>query len=76
MGTDRAPTQKYSPSRRPTGGGGGGFFCVSPGARARGLRPANGLVMLIWQAILALELFLDRELDGPAMARLLEEAMK
>ena len=45
-------------------------------ARARGLRTANGLGMLIWQAILALELFLDRELDGPAMARLLEEAMK
>ena len=45
-------------------------------ARARGLRTANGLGMLIWQAILALELFLDRELDGPAMARLLEDAMK
>ena len=44
-------------------------------ARQRGLRTANGLGMLIWQAILALELFLDRELDGPAMAKLLREEL-
>ena len=31
--------------------------------------------MLIWQAILALELFLARELDGPAMAKLLREEL-
>ena len=44
-------------------------------ARGRGLPAANGLGMLIWQAVLALEFFLDRPLDGPAMARLLREAM-
>ena len=43
--------------------------------RQRGLRTANGLGMLIWQAILALELFLARELDGPAMAKLLREEL-
>ena len=44
-------------------------------AQGRGLPASNGLGMLIWQAVLALEFFLDRELDGPAMARLLREAM-
>ena len=28
----------------------------------------NGLSMLVWQAVLALEHFLDRPLDRPAMA--------
>ena len=34
----------------------------------RGLRTENGLPMLVWQAVLALEAFLDRPLDRPAMA--------
>ena len=37
-------------------------------ARRRGLRAMNGLPMLVWQAVLALEHFLDRPLDRPAMA--------
>ena len=37
-------------------------------ARRRGLRAMNGLSMLVWQAVLALEHFLDRPLDRPAMA--------
>ena len=37
-------------------------------ARRRGLRTLNGLPMLVWQAVLALERFLDRPLDRPAMA--------
>ena len=38
-------------------------------ARRRGLRAINGLPMLVWQAVLALEHFLDRTLDRKAMAR-------
>lgn len=45
-------------------------------ARLRGRRTANGLGMLIWQAIFALEYFTDTRLDGRAMARLVEEALK
>ena len=37
-------------------------------ARSRGLRTVNGLPMLVGQAVLALEHFLDRPLDRPAMA--------
>ena len=37
-------------------------------SRRRGLRAMNGLSMLVWQAVLALEHFLDRPLDRPAMA--------
>ena len=45
-------------------------------ARLRGHRTANGLGMLIWQAIFALEHFTDTKIDGRAMARLVEEALK
>lgn len=37
-------------------------------ARRRGLPACNGLSMLVWQGVLALEHFLDRPLDRPAMA--------
>lgn len=37
-------------------------------ARFRGLTTSNGLSMLVWQAVLALEHFLDRPLDRKAMA--------
>lgn len=37
-------------------------------ARRRGLKTLNGLPMLVNQAVLALEHFLDRPLDRPAMA--------
>lgn len=37
-------------------------------ARLRGHPAANGLGMLVWQAVLALEIFLDRPLDRPRMA--------
>ena len=38
-------------------------------ARARGLAVSNGLPMLVHQAVLALEYFLDRPLDRGSMAR-------
>ena len=38
-------------------------------ARRRGLAAANGLSMLVWQAVLALEYFLDRSLDREELAR-------
>lgn len=38
-------------------------------ARRRGLAAANGLSMLVWQAVLALEYFLDRPLDRENLAR-------
>ena len=38
-------------------------------ARRRGLCAANGLSMLVWQAVLALEYFLDRPLSREALAR-------
>ena len=38
-------------------------------ARRRGLAAANGLSMLVWQAVLALEYFLDRPLDREDLAR-------
>ena len=38
-------------------------------ARRRGLAAANGLSMLVWQAVLALEHFLDRPLDREKLAR-------
>ncbi len=37
-------------------------------AKRRGLKTLNGLPMLVWQAVLALERFLNRPLDRPAMA--------
>lgn len=37
-------------------------------AKGRGLKTLNGLPMLVNQAVLALEAFLDRPLDRPAMA--------
>lgn len=37
-------------------------------ARLRGLRTSNGLGMLVWQAVFALEFFLDTPLDRPRMA--------
>ncbi len=37
-------------------------------ARARGLNASNGLGMLVWQAVLALEIFLNRPLDRSEMA--------
>ena len=39
-------------------------------ARRRGLAAANGLSMLVWQAVLALEYFLDRTLDREALAQI------
>ena len=44
-------------------------------ARLGGHRTANGLGMLIWQAIFALEHFTGTRIDGRAMARLLEETL-
>ena len=38
-------------------------------ARRRGLAASNGLSMLVWQAVLALEYFLDRPLDREGLAR-------
>ena len=38
-------------------------------ARRRGLAASNGLSMLVWQAVLALEYFLDRPLDREELAR-------
>ena len=38
-------------------------------ARRRGLRAMNGLPMLVWQAVLALEHFLNRPLDREDMAQ-------
>lgn len=44
-------------------------------ARRRGLNTLNGLPMLVNQAVLALERFLDRPLDRRAMAAVAEEAL-
>ena len=44
-------------------------------ARERGLRTLNGLGMLIWQAVFALEHFTQTHIDGKAMVPLVEEAM-
>ncbi|MBD5133088.1 MAG: shikimate dehydrogenase [Clostridiales bacterium] len=44
-------------------------------ARRRGLQTLNGLPMLVNQAVLALEHFLDRPLDRPAMARVAAAAL-
>lgn len=44
-------------------------------ARLRGLPASNGLGMLIWQAVLALEIFLDRPLDRPRMAAAARSAL-
>lgn len=44
-------------------------------ARQRGLSACNGLPMLVWQAVLALEQFLDTPLDRPRMARVALEAL-
>lgn len=45
-------------------------------ARRRGLNAENGLSMLVWQAVLALEHFLDRPLDRPRMARAAAKALQ
>ena len=44
-------------------------------ARERGLRTLNGLGMLIWQAVFALEHFTQTRIDGKAMVPLVEEAL-
>ena len=44
-------------------------------ARRRGLRTLNGLPMLVWQAVLALEHFLTRPLNREAMAEAAGEAL-
>lgn len=44
-------------------------------ARRRGLRVMNGLPMLVWQGVLALEHFLGRPLDRPAMAAVAAAAL-
>lgn len=44
-------------------------------ARRRGLCAANGLSMLVWQAVLALEYFLDRPLDRERLARAASSAL-
>lgn len=45
-------------------------------ARQLGLRGENGLGMLIWQAVFALELFVDERLDEPAMAAAARRALE
>lgn len=45
-------------------------------AKLRGLRALNGLPMLVWQAVLALERFLDRPLDREAMAAVAANALR
>ncbi len=45
-------------------------------ARRRGLRAMNGLPMLVWQAVLALEHFLNRPLDRGAMAAAASAALE
>ena len=44
-------------------------------AKGRGLKTLNGLPMLVNQAVLALERFLDRPLDRPAMAAVAAAAL-
>lgn len=44
-------------------------------ARLLGHQTMNGLGMLLWQAIFALEHFTDTKIDGPAMARLLRKTI-
>lgn len=43
---------------------------------ALGLKVCNGLPMLVYQAIFALEYFLDASLDRPAMARVVSAALQ
>ncbi len=45
-------------------------------ARRRGLATLNGLPMLIYQAVLALEHFLGRPLDRPALAAAAQQALE
>ena len=45
-------------------------------ARLRGLTTSNGLSMLIWQAVLALEYFLDRPLDRDSLVHAAETALR
>ncbi len=44
--------------------------------RKLGHKTANGLGMLIWQAIFALEYFTETKLDGPAMAAAARQALE
>ena len=45
-------------------------------AERAGLKAVNGLDMLLWQAVYALELFADVELDGPAMVEAARRALE
>ena len=45
-------------------------------AEELGLPAANGLGMLVWQAVFALEYFADTKLDGPAMAAAARRALE
>lgn len=45
-------------------------------ARRLGHQTVNGLGMLLWQAIFALEHFTDTRIDGPSMARLLRKTIR
>ncbi|SBW11126.1 Shikimate dehydrogenase [uncultured Eubacteriales bacterium] len=45
-------------------------------ARRLGHHTVNGLGMLLWQAIFALEHFTDTRIDGPSMARLLRKTIR
>jgi shikimate dehydrogenase len=44
-------------------------------AERLGLRIQNGVNMFIYQALVSTHLFLDRDIDYPAMAKVLKEAM-
>lgn len=45
-------------------------------AQGLGHKTANGLGMLIWQAVFALEYFAETKLDGPAMAAAAQRALE
>lgn len=56
----------YSPARTP----------LLERARGLGHKTANGLGMLIWQAVFALEHFAQTKLDGPSMAAVARKALE